>query len=853
MIPTYLRIEGFLSYNEPAELDFEGFELACISGANGSGKSSMLDAMTWAIFGQARRRDDAVINSNREAAEVVFDFIYEQQQYRIQRSKARAKTMMLEFFIKDENDQWRPLTEHSMRETELRIEETLRMDYETFINASFFLQGKADQFAQQRPGDRKRILSNILGLEIWETYRERSAEKRRRLEMESAIIEASVKEIEEELALEDTRRKFLAELEEKLEHAQTLRSAKEKELESLRKLTSSLDEQKKLVSMLEDQFNTAKKRLEQRQNALLERQSEFNAFQQQISDAESIQFAYQAWLDARQELERWNLIAADFRHHEAERTQPVMEIEKERARFVEEIRVLREKQRTITAQKSDLESIALNMKNVEINLDQLQNRLNQKKSLEDQLKKLQETQAEALSENKRLRNEMEKLKNRIDKLKEATGAECPLCGQPLDAHDRELLIEKLAIEGKTEGDLFRSNKELVKTCQMDYAALEANIQQFATLDDELRAQQRSFDQFVDRKGQIEQQQEDWYSQGQKRLDQIEQVLVSEDFAHEARKELARIDAVLKDLGYDAAKHDRIRKAEESGRESEIRLRALETARAAVEPIQREIKNLESEISENKAQAEEIGKAFSESAEKYRIEADKLPDLRGLERALFDLQEQENHLRMQVGGAFQAVNVLETQKQRLVDQQDRRDRLTAEIVRYKALEQAFGKNGVPALLIEQALPDIEAQANVILDRLTSGGMSVRFETQQAYKDKKRRDKKETLDILISDAAGVRQYEMFSGGEAFRINFAIRLALSRMLAQRAGARLQMLVIDEGFGSQDAEGKQRLIEAINLVRTDFEKILVITHMEELKDAFSARIEVEKAVNGSRMQVVL
>jgi exonuclease SbcC len=95
-------------------------------------------------------------------------------------------------------------------------------------------------------------------------------------------------------------------------------------------------------------------------------------------------------------------------------------------------------------------------------------------------------------------------------------------------------------------------------------------------------------------------------------------------------------------------------------------------------------------------------------------------------------------------------------------------------------------------------------------------------------------------------------LFSGGEAFRVNFAIRLALSRVLAQRAGARLQTLVIDEGFGSQDAAGRQRLIEAINLVRDDFKKILVITHLEELKEAFPARIEVEKSPRGSIVHVV-
>ncbi|NIQ96833.1 MAG: hypothetical protein GWN87_23595, partial [Desulfuromonadales bacterium] len=74
-----------------------------------------------------------------------------------------------------------------------------------------------------------------------------------------------------------------------------------------------------------------------------------------------------------------------------------------------------------------------------------------------------------------------------------------------------------------------------------------------------------------------------------------------------------------------------------------------------------------------------------------------------------------------------------------------------------------------------------KANEILDRLSGGRMSIKFITQQEYKDTKRDDLRETLEIQISDANGPRGYEMFSGGEAFRINFAIRLALSEVLAQ------------------------------------------------------------------------
>ena len=66
------------------------------------------------------------------------------------------------------------------------------------------------------------------------------------------------------------------------------------------------------------------------------------------------------------------------------------------------------------------------------------------------------------------------------------------------------------------------------------------------------------------------------------------------------------------------------------------------------------------------------------------------------------------------------------------------------------------------------------------------------------------------------------------------------------------MRTLVIDEGFGNQDAEGRQRLIEAIGQVRRDFDLILVITHLDELKDQFPARIEVEKTSQGSRLSVI-
>ena len=103
------------------------------------------------------------------------------------------------------------------------------------------------------------------------------------------------------------------------------------------------------------------------------------------------------------------------------------------------------------------------------------------------------------------------------------------------------------------------------------------------------------------------------------------------------------------------------------------------------------------------------------------------------------------------------------------------------------------------------------------------------------------------IKIGDELGTRSYETFSGGEAFRVNVALRIALSRLLARRAGAPLPTLFIDEGFGTQDVAGRDKLVEAIHSIQDQFERILVITHIDEIKEQFPTRIEVVKTPEGS------
>jgi len=238
-------------------------------------------------------------------------------------------------------------------------------------------------------------------------------------------------------------------------------------------------------------------------------------------------------------------------------------------------------------------------------------------------------------------------------------------------------------------------------------------------------------------------------------------------------------------------------------------------------------------------------------------ASEMRALEGLRQQLAEAELQVRHLREREGEVRLLLGRTQSHYEHCLQREAewhqrkaQREQLVEERTLYGDLVQMFGKNGIQALIIENAIPELEDEANRILARISDNAMHLTLETQR---DTRSGTVAETLDIKISDTLGTRNYEMFSGGEAFRINFALRIALSKLLARRAGARLRTLVIDEGFGTQDSQGLERLVEVIKAIQDDFAKIIVITHLRELKNAFDTHIEVKKdPIRGSVYQVL-
>lgn len=321
-----------------------------------------------------------------------------------------------------------------------------------------------------------------------------------------------------------------------------------------------------------------------------------------------------------------------------------------------------------------------------------------------------------------------------------------------------------------------------------------------------------------------------------------------------KTDLDCLQSVLRQLSYSADHHQQVRTALAAAQVWQIKHQELTQARQQLPLVEQRLGDLTAQAQQQQATlaalTEQMHRLTTDLQQQGYDPAQAPATIQALEQQLHTRQQQRDEWLAQMGALAQARQHLEDLHHQ-IDQQEQ-DLVAARQRQqvYQELAQAFGRKGIQAMMIENLLPQLEAETNQILGRLSGHQLHVRFVTQRASRG--RQDKWiDTLDILIADAQGTRPYETYSGGEAFRVNFALRLALARLLAQRSGMALQLLIIDEGFGSQDEQGCDRLVGAINAIAADFACILAVTHIPHFREAFQTRIDVTKTEQGSQLEL--
>src|SRR3989344_6005102 len=270
MIPVKLNLSNFTSYGENTpELDFTKFKLAAISGLNGAGKSSLLDAITWCVWGSSRAGDssDDLVRLGQTEMQVEFIFELDNHLYTVKRrrSKKGGGSTSLELWSNSHN-----LTEGTIKATQQKIIQTLHLSYETFTNSAFLRQGHADEFTTRGPTDRKRILADILGLDHYDKLEEKAKEKSKEAQTKLTLLDYQLLEIEAELSQKDEREKNLSVI--KIEGENTQKEIKKEELEIkeieeqkqfLHTKVKSLEEQKEKYSSLKNELTDLKIQLKE--------------------------------------------------------------------------------------------------------------------------------------------------------------------------------------------------------------------------------------------------------------------------------------------------------------------------------------------------------------------------------------------------------------------------------------------------------------------------------------------------------------------------------------------------------------------------------------------------------------
>ncbi len=855
MIPIKLKMRNFMCYQGDVPLlSFTGIHTACISGDNGNGKSALIDAMTWALWGKARSKsDDVLISQGQNEMEVEFDFAVGKQPYRIIRKRSRPKKVgqagqsILEFQIA-QGEGYRSLTGDGMSQTQQRIIDVLHMDYDTFINSALILQGRADEFTLKVPAKRAEVLSDILGFSYYDALAQDASDMARAAESEKDQLEAAINDILSELAGREQAELDLERIKQELAVSSSVLETQEKKLAELRRQKESLEAKETEVKSILSHLADSRK-------VISHLEIEKTQHEARLKE-------YDALIARRTEIEKSDIELTEKRRQDSEMNQKLRDsanLSERKHRLEMRIEVLKQelmRQHDLTVSKiTEFETTLAKLPELRREQQKSQEALAAlaRKEAEVQGKRRSADEMRAtVHELKLAASERERKAKEIDekiKLLKDGGERCPLCDSPIGevelkniennyTADKEKCLEELK---SRLSEAARSQKELevldkaVDRLEISLKKERPGIQSRAgVIEKELAESEEAREKLTEAK---------------ETLAEIEQLTLRRDFARGEEKLLSDTLGELRKLNYDAAYHQetqrrvtvlepyadlkrRLEEADrESGAEKEAVSRALDAIREINLAIDADVKRkeaLSSELVLLPKMRDDAGRAEKERESLTQTH-------RKVEASLYSVKAKLER--------FTELEKKKVEKRVLLTKAADEEKI------YKDLAQAFGKKGIQQMFIEAAIPEIEAEANKLLSRLTDNRMHLKIDT---LRQSRKGDALETLDINISDELGTRNYEMYSGGEAFRINFAIRIALSKLLARRAGAPLPTLVIDEGFGTQDAAGIEKVKEAISAIQDDFEKILVITHIEELRDAFPNRINVVKGPNGSTIETI-
>ncbi|MDD3631460.1 MAG: SMC family ATPase, partial [Atribacterota bacterium] len=679
----------------------------------------------------------------------------------------------------------------------------------------------------------------------------------------SLLARREVRELEKKIIALNTRlEQFQKEISEKgmvLEEIKLIEKDEERQLSIItekRDILQKLEQENQRLSFDRRQLEEITGRISAELKELQELkerreriEKNFKEYRALLVGEKNILSAYNIYQNLSRENQKMLLLMEEYRRMEKVKRELENHIENSKNRLKLQLEQKQEKHNDFKEKMNSLSAAKEKIKNLESQIKYFQELQKKREEIEEEGNLIKVNIESKSIQIKRLQEEIVNNQEKIALLKKGTQDFCPLCHSPLDEQKKENI--ELTI-----GQEIKQNKLKSNGLSKEIASLneKRNIlqEEWKRVRNELNRRdgvQNNLNTFT-----LLLKDGEKYPQQMKVLTQeinmLQDQLKQEQYALKERKSLAEIEEKIKNLNYSDEKYLEINRNLRKLKEIPVQREKLLEAKKSIIRLEEERMGVDKQYETKKISINRL-KASQESLKANIGKIAELKDrITAEQEKLNQLLKEQGQLILKKGAIQEKLMKIEQfqQEQKGLEKNERKLSYQKNI--YEKLSTAFGKNGIPSMIIENAIPELEEEANAILSRLSDEPITVSLES---LKELQSGETRETLDIKIHDEMGVRPYELYSGGEAFRIDFAIRIALSKLLTIRAGAPLRTLVIDEGFGTQDEDGLQKLIQAINAIQNDFEKILVITHLPTLKDAFPVRIEVWKdPVLGSQFEMI-
>lgn len=789
MILTKLHLENFKKYIS-YDIEF-GEGLVGIIGKNGSGKSTIFEAILFALYGEFKNRGEKelVRNANATTKDVVvveLSFEFESDEYKVVR-EFRGKDMAAKAkFYKNEE-----LTTSGAREVTNAIIALTKMSKDAFMHTLFASQKELTSLSSLKNEDRKRMIRRLLGLEKIDFIEKELIEKSRELKRSiSAFDELLLGE--EELSTKEKQLQEIKTLQELLAKEQKVKSLEidtmKKEEQKLKKELAEFVKTKENKAKAQGEIELLKSRLNAEQTNLTKLKTQLQELEQKAQELQKLSAVKDEYIKLQETLK--------IHEHTKEQQLKKEGLQKEQMQLREQYTKAKN-DITLLTQECGMYNELLTQEQKEQNgLVELKKRLAQSVAKDKELNA-------RLSAEKRIISDTHAKIQKIQNL--GASSACPTCTRPLlEEYDNVLNILHKSIEDIQKSKIEKFESEIVK--------LQTEIQ---TEQLQCATQEKKLQILGNKIALIKSKQND-LSRANEYFESVKNRGLSN------KEELEK----LGDIFYDIDLHKKLQEQLSSVKKSYEHVLSLETELKRQKQLELEYKELYEKLQETQKILIEKESAFglikydANLHTKKEKEFETLTKTKDEEQAILHKIELniENHkgetkaIEMTLENNKTQLKKVQTKKEDLKDY----EKIKLSLVDFKTKLNA------------KVSPRISDTASKMYAQITKG----KYQHIEVNND---------FDFFIYDDGKKYPIERFSGGEIDLANLVLRIAISKTLTELSGANsIGFLAFDEVFGSQDESRRMEILEAFHTIKEQYRQIFLISHEMEIKEMFELIVEL-------------